>query len=129
MGDKSEVSSRRPAHRRGLLTCSTRTFHRLIMLGERPDGPVAQPDPVSRGALRGGTHHASRARDCDELSMVTNDHPLVTLAETGLAAVNSWGKLGHWGHAICYKRTEVGPAVSEALLGAEVRRESDVGVA
>lgn len=39
----------------------------------------------------------------------------IAAARLWVAAVNSWGKLGHWGHAICYKRTEVGPAVTAAL--------------
>jgi type III restriction enzyme len=43
------------------------------------------------------------------------DDAKATAARRWVAAGNSWGKLGHWGHAICYKRTEVQPAVNAAL--------------
>ena len=38
-----------------------------------------------------------------------------TAARRWVAAVNSWSKLGEWSHTICYRRTEVGPAISKAL--------------
>jgi type III restriction enzyme len=42
------------------------------------------------------------------------DDAKTTAARRWVEAVNSWGKLGHWNHRICAKRTEVG-AVIEAV--------------
>ncbi|MDP9331103.1 MAG: DEAD/DEAH box helicase family protein [Actinomycetota bacterium] len=43
------------------------------------------------------------------------DDAKATAARRWVAAVNSWGKLGRWEHAICYKRTEVDPAITAAV--------------
>lgn len=42
------------------------------------------------------------------------DDAKATAARRWTEAVNSWGKLGHWHHAICTKRSEVSAAVDAA---------------
>lgn len=49
------------------------------------------------------------------------DDAKATAARRWVAAVNSWGKLGHWTHCICYARTEVGPAITDVLAGRKSR--------
>lgn len=43
------------------------------------------------------------------------DDAKATAARRWVAAVNSWGKMGVWAHAICYKRSEVPGIISRAL--------------
>ncbi len=38
-----------------------------------------------------------------------------TAARRWVAAVNAWGKLGHWDHEVCFKRSEVRLAIGKAL--------------
>ncbi len=42
------------------------------------------------------------------------DDAKATAARRWIEAVNTWGKLGRWHHAICNKRSEVGAAIKGA---------------
>jgi len=41
-----------------------------------------------------------------------------TAARRWVAAVNAWGKLGRWEHAVCYRRTDVGTVIARGLTDA-----------
>lgn len=45
------------------------------------------------------------------------DDAKATAARRWVEAVNAWGKLGSWHHAICSKRSEVGPRIGEVVSG------------
>jgi len=53
------------------------------------------------------------------------DDAKATAARRWLEAVNAWGKLGHWDHAICNKRTEVGAAIESIASGGRDGRTGD----
>jgi type III restriction enzyme len=40
-----------------------------------------------------------------------------TAARRWVAAVNAWGRLGRWSHVVCWKESEVGGAIDQALAG------------